>query len=72
MTIPIEDRALRCFIGLTPAAGQSLALALLARPEVGTELLPEVAQAIATETRECKQAQASDEQFLKHMGVTVS
>jgi hypothetical protein len=69
VTVPMEAHALRFFIGLTAAAAQSLALALLARPEVGTELLPEVAQAIAAEGRERQQAKQTDEQFLKDLGV---
>ena len=69
LTVPIEDRVLRFSIGLSPVAAQLLALVLLARPEVGTELLPEVAQAIAAETHGWQQAQQADERFLKDLGV---
>lgn len=71
LTVPMEDRAIRFFIGLSPAAAQSLALALLARPEVGTELIPETVQAIAAETKWWQETQQGDEQLLKMLGVQV-
>ena len=48
-----------------------MALALLARPEVGTELIPETVQAIAAETKWWQETQQGDEQLLKMLGVQV-
>jgi hypothetical protein len=51
---------------LRPAAAQTLALALLAQPEVGYTMLPEVGESIMETAAECA---ARDDKFLESMGV---
>ena len=53
---------------LSPAAAQSLALALLAQPEVGYVMLPEVRESIEQTAAEYE---ARDRAVLKEMGVAL-
>ena len=69
LTVQIEGKALRFFVALDPVAAQALALALVAQPEVGNTIKPELAEAVLEEIRGWQQTQQADAEFLKAAGV---